>query len=300
MNIYVLIPVHNNKQETLNCLSYLSKQTFTKFKTIVINDGSTDGTPEAIKKSFPKVEVLTGNGELWWTGAINLALSKFLPLVQKDDYFLTLNNDVEFDESYLEKLVFAAKQKPNTLIGSVSLDIDSLDSVIDAGIQINWLNQKRTMGNFKKGDFFNMEVSRLSGRGALIPAQVFKKIGLYDFKHFPQYAADSELSVRAKNAGFNLCVYYNAILLSDRTISGLKHSPLMKVTFKQAYDLLFSIKSVSNIKTRFYVARYMCPSKFRLINYVYESFKVLFVITSIPPIYYIKIGMYNGYKLFKK
>jgi GT2 family glycosyltransferase len=265
-----------------------------------MDDGSTDGTAEAIKKSFPEVQVLEGNGELWWTGAINLALSEFLPLADKEDYFLTLNNDVEFDESYLENLVFAAKQKPNALIGSVSLDIYDKTKVVDAGVPINWLNQKRTMGNFKKGDFFNLEVSRLSGRGALIPAQVFRKIGLYDFKHFPQYAADAELSVRAKNAGYHLCVYYDAILLSDRTISGLKHSPLMKVTIKQAYDLLFSIKSVSNIKTRFNVARFMCPSKFRLINYLYESLKVFFVITSIPPIYYIKIGMYNGYKLFKK
>ena len=207
MNIYIIIPVHNNKQETLNCLGCLAKQTFTNFKTIIVDDGSTDGTSEAIKKIFPEVEVLTGNGELWWTRAINLALSKFLPLVHKDDYFLTLNNDVEFDESYLENLVFAAKQKPNTLIGSVSLDIHDKTKVVDAGIHINWLNQKRTMGSFKKGDFFNMEASRLSGRGALIPSKVFKEVGLYDEKHFPQYAADAELSVRAKNSGFKLCVY---------------------------------------------------------------------------------------------
>ena len=63
MNIYIIIPVHNNKKETLNCLGCLAKQTFTNFKIIIVNDGSTDGTPEAIKTSFPEVEILTGNGE---------------------------------------------------------------------------------------------------------------------------------------------------------------------------------------------------------------------------------------------
>ena len=92
MKIYILIPVHNNRDTTLKCLELLSKQTFHDFTVTVTDDGSTDGTYGAICEQFPQVTVLRGDGDLWWTGAINMALEHVLALVDLDDCILTLNN----------------------------------------------------------------------------------------------------------------------------------------------------------------------------------------------------------------
>jgi GT2 family glycosyltransferase len=67
--IYIVIPVFNRKHYTKDCLLSLSAQTYSVFKTIVVDDGSTDGTADMLKEEFPEVIVLKGTGNLFWTAA---------------------------------------------------------------------------------------------------------------------------------------------------------------------------------------------------------------------------------------
>ena len=67
-SLFIVIPVHNRKHFTRDCLLSLRKQTFQNFTIIVIDDGSSDGTGEMIQKEFPEVVLLHGDGNLWWTG----------------------------------------------------------------------------------------------------------------------------------------------------------------------------------------------------------------------------------------
>jgi GT2 family glycosyltransferase len=74
--IFIIIPVHNRKQITLNCLKSLSKNgDLGRYHVVVVDDGSTDGTAEAIQALYPDIVVLHGDGNLWWTGAIKKAWS---------------------------------------------------------------------------------------------------------------------------------------------------------------------------------------------------------------------------------
>ena len=70
-NIYIIIPVYNRKALTLACLENLQNNgDLQKYQVIVVDDGSSDRTSEEVKVNYPKVIVLQGNGNLWWTGAI--------------------------------------------------------------------------------------------------------------------------------------------------------------------------------------------------------------------------------------
>ncbi|GAI90196.1 unnamed protein product [marine sediment metagenome] len=65
--IYIIIPVHNRIKLTINCVDSLQRQTYRNFITIVVDDSSTDGTLKIIKDKFGDfVEVLKGDGNLWW------------------------------------------------------------------------------------------------------------------------------------------------------------------------------------------------------------------------------------------
>ena len=288
MQIHILIPVRNNLQTTLQCLSLLINQTYNNFDITVVDDGSTDGTPDAIRDQFPNVTLLQGDGSLWWTGAINMALGHVLPKAAETDYVLTLNDDVSFKEDYLENLVFAANQRPDSIIGSVSIDKHNPVNV-DAGVYFDWQTRKRHKGVFRTGDNFNDRVSHISGRGALVPVKIFKEVGLYNAGHLPQYGADEELCVRAQKAGYRLCVYYNALLQNDTDISGYKFTPFLKISYKMAKELLFSNKSASQIKTRFNFIYLCCPSKYLIRNIVAEFFNILLILTSIPPFFEVKL-----------
>ena len=68
--IDIVIPVHNRKQYTRDCLHSLQKQTISSYRVIIVDDGSTDGTREMLRREFPEVIVLTGDGNLFWTGQL--------------------------------------------------------------------------------------------------------------------------------------------------------------------------------------------------------------------------------------
>lgn len=68
--IHIIIPVHNRLNFTIDCLNSLKKQDiYNQFNLIVVDDGSTDGTSEYLKKNFPEVKILNGDGSLYWGGA---------------------------------------------------------------------------------------------------------------------------------------------------------------------------------------------------------------------------------------
>lgn len=289
MKFYILIPVHNNVDITMQCLRLLAMQTWQDFEVIVTDDGSTDGTPEAITQEYPAVTVLRGDGNLWWTGAINMAMESILPRAADDDYILTLNDDVTFKEDYLANLAEAARLRPGWLIGSVSLDQANPQNVLDTGGYIDWRTRRARKAKFQYGPYFNEETNSLSGRGMLIPVEAFHKVGTFNVAKFPHYGADIEFSIRAERGGFPLCVYYKAILYSDRTVSGLRFDPFMRLSLKGAREMLISNKSTVQLRTRWNLIWSCCPRRYLVRNLFWEARTIFLIVTSVPPLWSIKI-----------
>jgi N-acetylglucosaminyl-diphospho-decaprenol L-rhamnosyltransferase len=270
-SIYVVVPVFNRKSYTERFLHCLRKQTFRNFKVIVVDDGSTDGTPELITEGFREVQLLRGDGNLWWTGAINLGIRHAMSQASETDAVLVINDDLEVDPDYLDILYALWKSTPKTLIGSVVVDIESHDTIDNGGVIINWwtakyrtLNHKRRLSGFEKN--YSIDVSYLTGRGVLIPIQVFYKIGLYDDKHFQQ-CGDTELTVRAKNAGYRLLVSYAAVVKShvesSNNINVSNHYFLKDL---RAY--FFGVKSNYRLKYLFFFSFNSATGPFQFISFL--------------------------------
>jgi GT2 family glycosyltransferase len=131
---------------------------------------------------------------------MNAGLRSVLP--EKPDYILTLNDDVSFDPSFLRHLVHRARWEPRTLVGSMIYYHEQPERVWYAGGKIGWFRGElvhRT--NTEDGT-----LRWLTGMGVLIPSEVFAEVGVYDERHFPQYVADAELSMRARASGYRLAV----------------------------------------------------------------------------------------------
>ncbi|GMV78688.1 MAG: hypothetical protein AMXMBFR79_18180 [Chitinophagaceae bacterium] len=259
--IFIVIPVFNRKKFTYNCIKSLQSQTFTEFKIILVDDGSTDGTEELIKKEFPEVIILKGNGNLWWTGAINLGVNYVLNISNNklEDFVLTLNNDLEISEDYIKNIYQSAITYSNSLIGSVSVDINNNDYLSFCGVKCNEYTAKEDSLNKKFNNSYSafcaaftkcLESDLLPGRGTLIPLHLFEKIGLYDNINFPHYAADHDFSLRAKRHGYKLLIFPSVVVKShiEQTGISIENS---KLSLKYFYNLFFSIKSPVNLKLRY-------------------------------------------------
>jgi len=274
MKIFILIPVHNNISSTIKCIQCLNQQSWKDFEIIVIDDGSEDGTADILAREYPSVTVLSGNGNLWWTGAINKGVKYVLTQARSGDYVLTLNNDLEFDKDYLSTLVEAARLRPTHIIGSISKDINNHDHVLYSGSDFDWDNRKNiakpSINSIE--DRFNENTFSIPGRGMFIPVNVFQKIGFFNEKKLPHYGADVEFTIRAKRNGINLSIDRAAILYSDTTVSGLKFDPSAPLSIKDAWQLLTSRKSKMQIATRWNYLMLCCPRKF-LPKYLIVEFK---------------------------
>lgn len=107
--IVAIIACHDRRETTLACLETLSAcgaaaaaQGIGAVGVILVDDGSRDGTAAAVARRFPDVRILTGDGSLWWGGAMALGLSA---IDDRADFHLWLNDDVTLDADALARLV---------------------------------------------------------------------------------------------------------------------------------------------------------------------------------------------------
>jgi len=83
----VLIICLNHRDKTLECLTHLFAQQGIDDVGIVVcpvNDGCTDGIPQAVIEAFPQVRIIDADGPLFWNHAMHLAVEK---VIEKGYYF---------------------------------------------------------------------------------------------------------------------------------------------------------------------------------------------------------------------
>ena len=265
-SLFIIIPVHNRKKFTEECLFSIRKQTFDNFKVIVIDDGSTDGTEEMINKEFPEVILLKGNGNFWWTKATNLGVK--YALENGAEYVLTLNDDTILADNYIEKMIYWASIKKDVLLGSFAVDFKTLQPIYGGEI-INWkkANSEYLLNIVAPDKFKGLhKVTHYLGRGLLIPSNVFEKIGLFNEKNFPHYLADFDFTHRAVRHGFNIYCNYDAKLFVFSEESG-DYQNKKKKSFNNYLSHLFGRKGGGNLKSYVIFSIKNCPPKY-LFNFL--------------------------------
>lgn len=111
LKIAALYTCHNRKLKTLKSLNSLFKAynniATEKFilDVYITDDGSTDGTSEAIKNEFPNVHVIHGNGNLFWAEGMRSSWKEALK--GNYDAYLLLNDDVELYDNVFSELMKA-------------------------------------------------------------------------------------------------------------------------------------------------------------------------------------------------
>lgn len=125
--ISVLLTCFNRKALTLRLLASLFRQQQLQAELciLVVDDGCSDGTADAIRQQFPQVHVVAGTGQLYWCGGMRLAqqqLANVLP--RAADYQLWLNDDVELDDDALARLLkqtqaLQASHRVGAVVGAV-------------------------------------------------------------------------------------------------------------------------------------------------------------------------------------
>jgi GT2 family glycosyltransferase len=247
--IHVCIPVHNRKAYTRACLESVRRQTYRRWRVVVCDDGSTDGSAALIRRSFPEVDLVKGDGSLWWAGAMNAAVGRVLETAGNGDYVYSLNNDTELFPDTLANLAVSARRFPAAIIGTVNLFFDDPGRIEPSAFieTRRWplagtVRRLNGWGEPLNGRTAVVEADSLNGKGALIPVSAFRTVGLYRSDLLPQYHADTEFTVRARRAGFGVRLDYGSRLKSHRHASGIG-SATSEPAFREFAASFASIRS---------------------------------------------------------
>jgi GT2 family glycosyltransferase len=221
--ISIIIPVHNRlevtkegiRELTLSLKSHkLSNKNTFIYEIIVVDDGSTDGTSKWIIENYPSINILKGDGNLWWSGAVNLGVKYSIETLDSEHVILW-NNDIFPQNNFFKQVeIEILKNNNNIILGSLILDSKN-DSIWANGGLFNSFTGRRSVLKKLSNKRYSY-VDWLPGMGTVISKEIILKIGFWDQKNLPQYHGDIDFCLRAKNKGIDIIVC-EEMVITNRT-----------------------------------------------------------------------------------
>lgn len=211
-SIAVLITCHNRVAKSISCLENLFACEVSgeyEFKVFLVDDGSTDGTGAAVRSAFPQVEVIDGDGQLFWNRGMHLAWS--MASRRPFDAYVWLNDDTNlFSDALVTMLKAAEATRFQSVICGTTVSPDGSGRITYGGFDSGGARIVPN-GELTPCSWFN-------GNCVLIPSGVFSVVGMND----PAYRhslGDFDYGVRARKAGFQLVVAHAVIgLCADHDV----------------------------------------------------------------------------------
>jgi GT2 family glycosyltransferase len=247
----LIIPVHNRKTTTLQCLQRLQQNgDLQHYAVVVVDDGSTDGTAAAIRSAFPTVDVLTGDGHLWWTGAIRWGMD--YAYQRGAACLIWLNDDCLPRVGALDTLVQvlqrdAGRQQVGGMAAAACYLVNA-DQPLENGFR------GRQRYTAKPGELIPVE--GVTGYCVAISREVVVGIGLPDAQRFPHYCGDDMYALKAFRAGFPVTIVGDAkVQIPDMVEANHDFVSYARARFGQnlqGRSLFCSKKSRYYLPTQFY------------------------------------------------
>lgn len=108
MKILAMATCHNRKNKTIEALKALHSQSAlnrVELDVVLLSDGCTDGTVEAVRAAYPEIHIIHGDGNLYWAGGMR-AVWNYVKAENLDfDHLLVFNDDIDLYETALETLL---------------------------------------------------------------------------------------------------------------------------------------------------------------------------------------------------
>lgn len=199
--IAVLMACHNRRDITLRCLRALHEQDAgVAIMIFLVDDGSVDGTGDAVRERFPTVRVIDGTGDLYWVGAMRRAFA-----AAQDEswtHLLWLNDDVELAPSALRTLlevsdVASTPERPVIAVGAVCDPVTGATTY--SGLERSTAARPLRFSTVEPVDR-PVPCETFHGNVVLIPRAAVDRIGNLDAA-FTHTLADLDYGLRARRLG---------------------------------------------------------------------------------------------------
>jgi len=233
------VVVNWNRKELLrSCLASLARQASVPFETIVVDNGSTDGSAEMAECEFG-ARVIRNTQNRGFCAANNQGIA-----AARGAFIALLNNDTEAEPGWLEALHSACSRRADVgMAASKVLVWEDPRRIDKAGHLIfpDGQNRGRGTGALDTGQYDREEeVLWPDGCAAMYRRDMLTQIGGFD-EDFFAYGDDAELGLRARIAGWK-CVYTPAAVVRHHRGSTLGKDSARRLELIERNRLLLAFK----------------------------------------------------------
>ncbi len=205
-SIAVLMTCFNRREQTLRCLDLLFTQNElprVRLEVFLVDDGSRDGTADAVRARFRSVHVIAGSGNLYWNGGMRVAFAEAMK--RGFDLYVWLNDDTLLFPTALESMLAVHRQ----------LCTQNIDAIL-TGSTCDAATGNRSYGGCRWASGWKRELEpvptstqellacdTMNGNCTLIPAKIAHGLGNLDAR-FTHSFGDFDYGFRAVKAGFTV------------------------------------------------------------------------------------------------
>lgn len=234
--ISVMIVNWNGRHFLETCLLSLRRQTFQDFETILVDNGSTDGSTEYVRSCFPEVKLISLPENRGFTGG-NIAGWE----QARGELIVLLNNDTEAHPQWLEEIDKASRAFPRAgFFASKMLQFDERNRIDNCGFTLTPTGVANILGlGEEDGAEWSVgrEVFGACGGAAAYRSSMLEDVGFLDPDFFMIFE-DVDLAFRAQLRGHK-CVYLPEAMVYHRHHGTLKSHSSWQVLFAQRNKEMF-------------------------------------------------------------
>jgi GT2 family glycosyltransferase len=258
--IFMVILNWNGKEDTLECLHSLRELNYPRYETIVVDNGSSDGSVPAIKAMFPEITVIENERNLGFCLGNNRGIE--FALAGGADYVLIMNNDTTVtDPDLILKLASFAEDGDSIGLVGPKIFYHGSDRIWFAGGRVSTISGfcRHISKGVRDGSFAAREpyaVDYISGCCMLAGRGLLEEVGLFDPAYFLYYE-DTDLSFRTMRAGLtNYVVPTTSIAHKKSSTAGIRGEN--RLSEIQSYyfarnAIIFSHKNLDGWKKGFFL-----------------------------------------------
>ncbi len=251
VDVSILIPVFNQFHFTQACLvSIQEHQGAERFEVIVVDDCSTDATPEAVSQ-LPGVIYLRNETNSGFIASCNRGVEK-----ARGEYLVFLNNDTLVKAGWLKALLDTFAEQPGT--GIVGAKLLYPDGRLQEAGGIIWQDASGwNYGKFddpKKPEYnYLREVDYCSAAALMIPKALFENVRGFDSRYAPGYYEDTDLAFKVSQSGYKVLyqplsevIHYEGATGGTDLLAGTKkYQDINRSNFAKAWADELTTKPVS-------------------------------------------------------
>lgn len=221
-DISVVVVTWNGRQHLRTCLSSVAAQIGVRAETIVVDNGSSDGTAEYVRSQFPWVRLVTLGENRGFAGGNNVGAAE-----ARGRLLAFLNNDTAADAGWLRALASGIDEGNRFALVTSRIvymhDPDTIDSAGDGVLR--WGGAfKRHHGESASSALVSEEVFGVCGAACMMPTVVFQELGGFDEDFFASHE-DVDLSYRARLKGYRCRYVADAVVrhVGSATLGTVSH-----------------------------------------------------------------------------